>query len=147
MSLPLRLYAEPIVKVLFGVCFLLPSTREEELCLVINDNGLIGLVLSAQMDDDALASIVGIDKVSLPKIRIVCPQHTQKSLQQEIFIHIENMKNVSKEKVQLYFRDHIKSQQNYPNASCLQIPRVIVESIDRYYARQVMEPSIVGASQ
>ena len=132
-KLPLRLQAEPHVKAAFRDAFVLPSTQEEKLCLVVDDRGLIALVLhhppmsikevttllelpdssaaipsfALVINDDGKARWADVTDPALPTVR--APKT------------IESNERVT------------------PAVAC-----IITKAIHRYYERQVLEPSIRG---
>ena len=74
MILPLRLYAEPVVRSTFAIgCFVLPSEDEDCVCMVVSDHGMIAIALnSLELSDDLIALKIGCSIDCLPSIRIVC---------------------------------------------------------------------------
>jgi hypothetical protein len=106
----------------------LPSKSEEEVCLIINDNGLVGLAVSdSKQQPSAIASILEVDEKCLPTLLL-------------------SRDEVWKGEVKKSSRGHscqCSGSSSSPHAAC-KVPQRIVEAIERYYARQVLEPSIRG---
>ena len=132
LLLPLRLAAEPVCRARLGNCFVLPSKDDDErVCMIVGEGGLLALALAETTDtpdDEALARALGIDVQCLPCQRVVV--NATKSSWTGHGKH----------------RDAVAQQcdcSDAAHAGCL-VPQRIVEGIHRYYARQVLEPSIRG---
>ena len=125
-ALPLRLYSEPIAREILGSgTFVLPSKDEETVCLIVNSSGLMAIALQAPMSDSKLEDVLELDKKCIPSYRLI------------------RGSNVFTGKVELWEASVGPCCSCRGSSSC-KVAQRIVEGIHRYYARQVLEPSIRG---
>ena len=129
-SLPLRLAAEPVARARLGNVFILPSREDEsKACLIVAEDGLVASAASQAYSDDELAQLYGCDKACLPRLRLVLPTGGSSPTWSGT-----------------PFKPSGPLQQcscTSDNHRCL-VPQRVVEGIYKYYARQVLEPSIRG---
>ena len=124
-GLPLRLIFEPLLVHLLGPCFILPTIHESEICFVVNDRGLVCLIQDKIYPNDYKCSVLGLDISYLPDFVLV---NNDRWYQGGTPCDIPD-----KEKL---------LSKVFPTNSA--IAKIIVEGIERYYGRQVLEPSIRG---
>ena len=139
-TLPLRLWAEGPLKRDFSpnVCFLLPSREEERCCLVISGDaagmgdGIVCLALSQEGMESDLVGLLGISASDLPRYWIV--------------------RNDEAPERPIWYDSREKMKES-PTAAMLQssckpvgetMATRVVEGINRYYSRQILEPAIRG---
>ena len=160
MSLPLRLAVEPIAKKVFGNCFVLPTNDEDKCCIIItnynnfNDTsntlfnlnnhnncnvGLIAVTVNTIDTIQSISSILGgLDSKDLTFFVYVykTDQWYDKGGSQLLSTP------PTKEKIISSIQNTIISNGTYN--ILLKKAQMIVNGIQRYYARQVLEPSIRG---
>ena len=133
LNLPLRLAAEPVARARLGNCFIIPSKDDENrVCMIIGEDGLLALALDKiDYTDKELEGILGLDAACLPQLRVIVD--TAKNSYTWIGPAVADK------------RDPVSRQCDCadPAHRCL-APQRIVEGIHKYYARQVLEPSIRG---
>ncbi len=143
MNLPLRLFSEPIVRSAFKTgCFVLPTANEDLVCLVAADQGLIALVISKILSDKELAQIIGCSVECLPRLRLFC-QLTSSTDQTYAWMELD--KPIAHDAV-VNFNHWAAAERQCIccNTHTCAVPRCLTEAMNRYYARQVLEPSIRG---
>ena len=124
-ALPLRLYSEPIARDILGSgTFVLPSKDEEAVCLIVNSSGLVALALQAPMSNSMISEILELGE-NIPSCRLIRGDRVFTGKQQSWEASAGPC---------CHCRD---------SSSC-KVAQRIVEGIHRYYARQVLEPSIRG---
>lgn len=133
-SLPLRLQAEPHFTRLFGAhsCFLLPSLDETNCCLAVHNNGLLALVSCTPMQssEDVAQYFTDTSCVDLPRYVLVIPSSSDEAYWTELG---------SVARVKPSTREIIAAARHSDWTA-----KEIVNSIQRYYGRQALEPSIRG---
>jgi len=131
MSLPLRLKVEIPVRAVCGVCFVLPSSDESKVCFVVNDHGLIALACSECFSADEISRITNISSSDLPDY-FLCQVGDSNDFQWwkcgSKCVSAPNQRDIACTSKSLHAT----------------VARTILESIERYYSRQVLEPSIRG---
>ena len=150
MALPLRIRAERHSAAKFGgkQTFILPSKEENEVCLIIHDSGVVSLVVSNQgslNSQQRLCSLLGLNDFSaLPKYCLVIEDSSDRTSSSDPsdrnhktcrWIETSTGADASKADKEAIIRSAISSQDS---------SRIVVEAIERYYGRQVLEPSIRG---
>ena len=150
MALPLRIRAEKHASNKFGEkqTFILPSKEENEVCLIIHDSGLVAVVVSNQDSletQQRLCTLLGInDSSSLPKYCLIIEDSSERastsnssdsSRRNSWWIETSTGTDASGVSKEAMVESAICSQDS---------SRAIVEAIERYYGRQVLEPSIRG---
>ena len=70
MDLPLRLYAEPLAREKLGACFVLPSKQEEEVSLIVNDDGLVAVACKGSQSLSSIAQILEIEESCVPTLTL-----------------------------------------------------------------------------
>ena len=128
--LPLRLMAEPILRSIMGHCFILPSAEEDKLCFVVSDAGLVALVTEGAHNEDV------VDLSGIKSHFELLPAYVLSRIGSDFSWYKDCMKLQSAPS-----KEDIVSCT--PEVS-KKVAKRIVESIGRYYARQVLEPSIRG---
>lgn len=128
MPLPLRLVAEPIIRQTYGTAFVLPSLDESKLCLVVADSGLLCVVGTKMISLAEISSLLCIPGHCIPSYMLTCDKGK-----------VEWCKNESP--CTTPRKDEILGSVQPLN---VEICRSIISSIERYYAQQVLEPSIRG---
>lgn len=126
-SLPLRLIVEPLIRQLLGSAFVLPSCQESKICFVVNDSGLVCLVQDQMYSNEFITSVLGLDNVEIPEYILVADTQNK--------WYKKGRACGTPNKADLL------SRTVSPNSV---IAKIIVEGIERYYGRQVLEPSIRG---
>lgn len=129
MDLPLRLAVEPIVRSILGACFVLPSCDEFKVCFIIANEGLVALALNTNLSIDEISNITHLDCECLPQCYLC------KSDNGSFLWYKQNQLILNPKKIDVL---------NYCVAMNSDIAKVIVESTNRYYSKQVLEPSIRG---
>lgn len=122
LRLPLRLTSEAAAREKLGHCFVLPTEDEERACLIVNEDGLVAVALNSDIGDSDLAGILKCDIKCLPITRLRMPDAVW---------------------VEAGSSDLVCCGGAKPHPGCA-VPQRIVEAINRYYSRQVLEPSIRG---
>jgi len=131
--LPLRLKAEPYFSRLFGThsCFLLPSRDESQCCLAVHDHGMIALVADRPMTKECAAQFfTSVGDADVPQYLLVIPSADGTPYWMEL--GGEGIKNPTKE--------DILSGATHSEWTA----KEVVGAVQRYYGRQVLEPSIRG---
>ena len=160
MSLPLRLSVEPIAKRVFGSCFVLPSDDEDRICIIvtnfnnynnasntlINMNyhhncnvGLIAVTVNTINDIQDIGRILGIDTNGLSFFVYV--YKTDQWFDKGGTQLLSGPPNTA------IIVSSIQTTTSANNSSynvLLKKAQIIVNGIQRYYGRQVLEPSIRG---
>ena len=137
MALPLRLEVEPFVKGILKSCHVLPSADEEKLCYVVGDSGLLCVVVqdaSCWADKSLLQQVTGLPGHSLPYYAIV---KKDGGFQWYLEDHVITESHTDRHTL----KRNLLKKSITTNAS---LAHAFVESINRYYCRQVLEPSIRG---
>lgn len=129
MALPLRLAAEPVCRARLGNCFILPSSDEDAVCLVVGEGGLVAVACSRELTSEEIARYIGCDAgcVPGPESRVVMPGNKWGG-------------SAAQPKATHPLQQCACGD---PQHKCL-VPKRVVEGIQKYYARQVLEPSIRG---
>ena len=159
MSLPLRLAVEPIAKRIFGNCFVLPSNDEERLCIIVtnynnynnisntlinlynqynnNNVGLIAITVNTVNDIKDIKSILGLDSNDISFFVYVykTDQWFDKGGSQLLS---------SPPNTQTIVSSIQATTSNTSYNVLVKKAQIIVNGIQRYYGRQVLEPSIRG---
>lgn len=145
-ELPLRLAAEPIVRNIFGQsCFVLPSIEEDKVCYIVADEGLLGLAVSGSVegvDSEGLRRLAGLLEVDMPVCLLVRQRgESGVSEQRSGFRWIIPGRGSESQSQQRVRKQDILQHVKPPSVDCA---KRIIQSIERYYQRQVLEPSIRG---
>lgn len=137
--LPLRLLAEPIARETLGHCFVLPSKDEDSVVLIISESGLLAIASNRKYENSELCQLIECPVTCLPVFQI--------AFAAEGTCWYRGTDKVSARSI------HIDRQLSSPSSSsqcactfhhsCV-IPQRIVEGIERYYSRQVLEPAVRG---
>ena len=134
--LPLRLLAEPIARETLGHCFVLPSKDEDAVVLIISESGLLAIASNRKYENSELCQLIDCPATCLPEFHIVFATegtcwYTGNDKITARSIHTDRSPSSSSQCA-------CTSQHN-----CV-IPQRIVEGIERYYSRQVLEPAVRG---
>lgn len=136
LLLPLRLLAEPIARETLGHCFVLPSKDEDAVVLIISESGLQAVASNRKYENSELCQLIDCPATCLPEFQIVfategtCWYRGNDKVTARS-IHTDRQKSSSS---QCACTSH---------HNCV-IPQRIVEGIERYYSRQVLEPAVRG---
>lgn len=132
--LPLRLSVEPFLRTSLGAaCFILPSADEENLCFAISNHGLVAFVMNHELTPQDLGELTQLPQAHWPRYSIVRSQSKSEFLW--YFNGNQCQKIPSQEEILTSLHDQPLTRP---------VAKMILESITRYYARQVLEPSIRG---
>jgi hypothetical protein len=126
--LPLRLSVESFFKKLLNNCFILPSIKENQICLIVSSFGLSAITTDVLYDVEYILNILDFDKSDLPEFCYIYSTKTWMTLRDINIINLQINKEILE-----------KSSISNPKVS-----KIIVDSIHRYYSLQVLEPSIKG---
>jgi hypothetical protein len=130
--LPLRLAAEPFIRTVIGSnCFILPSIDEDALCYVISNHGLIAFATNQALTRDAVINLTQL----LPD---VWPHYSIVRTNSRFSWYLDGNRLETDPSRETIIRSVDAEALSRP------IARAILESITRYYSRQVLEPSIRG---
>jgi hypothetical protein len=124
--------SEPYVRAFFGSsCFILPSLDQDALCYVISNHGLVAFVMNQALPHESIVNCTELQPLEWPDYSIV-----RTSCNFSWYINGQICEtNPTPDAIFLSVTAHTLSRP---------IARVILESITRYYSRQVLEPSIRG---
>ncbi len=130
MSLPLRLAAEPILRGILTACNVLPSADEERVCLVVCEEGFVAIVSADLYSAEETSSFIGITVDDIPAFALV-----RKSSDSFAFYLRGQVCDPAPSRAEIL---------ELAKPISVSIARIVVDSIKRYYSRQVLEPSIRG---
>ena len=133
-NLPLRLAVEPFFKNLLGSCFVLPSKEESKICFVVNDKGIVCLVYDDIQSNSLVEPLLGYNKSFLSSYILVFSSGSSSS---EGTYWLKDGVRYNKTPDRIELNSCIFSPS-------VEIAQIIVDGIERYYGRQVLEPSIRG---
>ena len=130
-KLPLRLQAEAHIKAAFPDAFVLPSIQEEHLCLVVDDRGLIALVLNNPLSIKEVTSLLELpDSSAVPSFALLISSDGKVRW---VDFTVPSLPTIRTPRT-IELNERVT-----PAVAC-----IITKAIHRYYERQVLEPSIRG---
>lgn len=131
-TLPLRLAVEPWIREYIGTtCFILPSTNEDRLCFIITNQGLLAFVLDDILTKEEILHLSQLKEVDWPKYTVI-------RCSGEFYWYLDERRCSTSPRSE----DILDLMRQQPLS--ISVAKVILESITRYYSRQVLEPSIRG---
>ena len=139
MSLPLRLLTEPIARDTLGHCFVLPSKNEDSVVLVISEYGLMAIASNRKYDDSELCQLIECPITCLPVFQIV---FTVEGACWYMGVDKITVASIHDSRQTLRPSSSSQCSCNFQH-NCV-IPQRVVEGIERYYSRQVLEPAVRG---
>ncbi len=142
LSLPLRLRAEPIVKESFKNCnlFVLPSKYEEKLCIIVSNiaqGGIFALASDIMYKFDEIVEILELSSSEISPFIYVLSENAW-------FVYD---KNNTFSMVRITSINELREKMNstaYAFDTNITGCNKVIEGINRYYSRQVLEPAIRG---
>ena len=66
-ALPLRLQVEPAARKAFGSCFVLPSRLEDQICLIVTEDGLIAIAVCHTSNITEALKVLELEPIDAPK--------------------------------------------------------------------------------
>ena len=142
LSLPLRLRAEPIVKESFKNCnlFVLPSKYEEKLCIIVSNiaqGGIFALASDIMYKFDEIIEILELSSSEISPFIYVLSENAWFVYDKNNSFSMLRITSINE------LREKMTSTAYAFNTNITGCYKVI-EGINRYYSRQVLEPAIRG---
>ena len=141
-SLPLRLRAEPIVKESFKSynLFVLPSKYEEKLCLIVSNiaqGGMFALVSDILYKFDEIIEILELSSSDISPFIYVLSENAWYVYDKSNTFSMVRINSINELKEKM-------NSSAYAFDTNIRGCNKVIEGINRYYSRQVLEPAIRG---
>ena len=130
--LPLRLQVEPIIRAEIGIsnCFVLPSKDEERVCIIISSENLVAIAIRNVQDISLIAEILELESVEAVPEFIYALETAG--------WYDKNGGKLKKPPNKSDICEQLSARSTLNIDVLKSIARIVVESIHRYYSRQVL---------